>query len=80
MEAHDEEEVNLETWKSNIIPESNGSQEKNEAKSDESLQDLSRDWKMLQDHPMDQILGNTNDWIRTCSFLRNICANLMFLS
>ena len=47
---------------------------------DESSQDLPKDWKFVINHPQDQIIGNSSSGVRTRSFLRNICNNLVFIS
>lgn len=43
----------------------------NEAKSDESLQKLSRDWKMLHDHHNRQILGDATVGTNNVNSIQN---------
>lgn len=51
LQARDDEKANIDTLRSNHSPNNEAAPEKAEAKNDESLNYLSRDWKMLYDHP-----------------------------
>lgn len=42
--------------------------------------DLAREWRFATYHPTNQITGNPDDRVRTCSFLNNLVNNIAFLS
>ena len=46
----------------------------------ESSQGFPREWKIVTNHPQDQIIGNPSIGVTTRSSLRNICNNLAFIS
>lgn len=50
-----------------------------EDEQEESYHVFPRDWKFLDNHHNDQILGNSNFGLRTRSSLKDICAILDFL-
>lgn len=46
----------------------------------DSVQDITKQWKQVKDHPMEQILGEPSRGVSTQSSLRNICNHTAFLS
>ena len=44
------------------------------------IQDATKQWKFVKDHPVEQILGEPSQGVSTRSSLRNICNHTAFLS
>jgi uncharacterized membrane-anchored protein len=46
----------------------------------EQEQQFHKPWRIVEDHPIDQILGDPSQGVNTRSSLRNVCNNIAFVS
>jgi hypothetical protein len=46
----------------------------------EQEQQLPKSWRIVKNHPIDQILGDPSQGVNTQSSLRNVCNNVAFVS
>jgi hypothetical protein len=46
----------------------------------EQEQQLPKSWRIVKNHPIDQILGDPSQGVNTRSSLRNVCNNMAFVS
>jgi hypothetical protein len=46
----------------------------------EQEQQLPKSWRIVKNHPIDQILGDPSQGVNTRSSLRNVCNNVAFVS
>jgi hypothetical protein len=45
----------------------------------EQDQQFPKSWRIVKDHPIDQILGDPSQGVNTQSSLRNVCNNMAFV-